>query len=160
MFDPEAYGPVVAGVLALDHGSAEARDTIRRSGLPDLVRAGLFLHLGCWKEAHEVAQDIDTQDGSYWHAIVHRLEPDASNAAYWVRRVGSHPTFPALRARAAESGYRTGVTWDPIAFIDYCENARPGSEEERIAQDVQRAEWELLFDHCAREAKLGASGPS
>ena len=103
MFDPEAYGPVVAGILALDRGSAEARDTIRRSGLPDLVRAGLFLHLGCWKEAHEVAQDIDTQDGSYWHAIVHRLEPDASNAAYWFRRVGSHPTFPALRARAAES---------------------------------------------------------
>src|SRR5678816_4335310 len=40
MFDTDAYGPTIAGILALP--AEEARDSIRRSGLPDLVRAGLF----------------------------------------------------------------------------------------------------------------------
>jgi hypothetical protein len=155
MFDPQAYGPEIAGILALAPG--EARDAIRRSALPKLVRAGLFLHFNYWDEAHEMAQDVETPDGSFWHGIVHRLEPDPGNAAYWFRRVGAHPVFPALRTRAGELGYRSGATWDPIAFIDYCENARPGSEEERIAKEVQRAEWELLFDYCARQAKAGSA---
>jgi hypothetical protein len=158
MIDPQAYGPEIAGILAL--APNEARDAIRRSALPKLVRAGLYLHFDYWEEAHELAQDVETPDGSYWHGIVHRQEPDAANAAYWFQRVGAHPIFPALRARAAELGYRTGANWDPIAFIDYCENAQAESAEEQIARDVQRAEWELLFDYCAREAKPGAAQTS
>ena len=67
--------------------------------------------------------------------------------------------FPSL-ARAAEkvaakypeAKFRTGATWDPFAFIDFCEQARraPGSGAERLAQEIQRAEWQLLFDYCAR----------
>jgi hypothetical protein len=66
--------------------------------------------------------------------------------------VGKHPIFPALRARAAEIGVECGKSWDPLAFIDYCEAARqrPGSPEERKALEVQRAEWQLLFDWCAK----------
>jgi hypothetical protein len=158
MIDPQAYGPEIAGILALPPD--EARAAIRRSKLPKLVRAGLYLHFNYWEEAHELAQDVETPDGSYWHGIVHRQEPDAANAGYWFRRVGEHSIFPALRARAAELGYRTGATWDPIAFIDYCENARAGSPEEQIAKEVQRAEWELLFDHCAAQAKPGAAQTS
>jgi hypothetical protein len=153
MFDPDAYGPEIAGIMALPED--EARDAIRRSGLADLVRTGLFLHFGCWKEAHELAQNIETPDGSYWHAIVHRMEPDPDNAAYWFRRVGAHPIFPALRARAAECGYDAGAKWDPFAFIKHCErDAGP------VALAVQRAEWELLFEHCARPAKSGADAAS
>lgn len=153
MFDPNAYGPEVARILAL--GEEEAREAIRVSKLPDLVRTGLFNRFGCWNEAHELAQNIETAEGSYWHGIVHRQEPDAGNAAYWFRRVGSHPIFPALRDRALEIGYRAGGQWDPIAFIDYCER-QPG----KIARGVERAEWELLFDYCARQAKSGGSGSS
>ena len=173
MFDPQAYGPEVARLLALcDDGrrlipltgrvcaSTEARDLLRRSSLPDLLRAGLYLYFSCWQEAHEVAQEIETPEGSYWHAIVHRQEPDAGNAGYWFGRVGDHPIFPELRERAAEAGYDGGARWNPRAFVDYCTRAVPGSAEEQLALEVQRAEWQLLFDHCARQAKLAAPGAS
>jgi hypothetical protein len=83
---------------------------------------------------------------------MHRQEPDPANAGYWFRRVGSHPIFPALRDAASESGFPVQDKWDPFAFIDYCEQARrrPGSIEENIAMAVQFAEWQLLFDYCAR----------
>ncbi len=66
----------------------------------------------------------------------------------WAR----HPIFPALRTRAAEIGVEFGNRWDPLKFIDYCEEARkcPGSPEEQKALEVQRAEWQLLFDWCAK----------
>ena len=153
MFDRFGYGPEVARILGLD--AEEAREAIRVSKLPALVRTGLFNYFGLWNEAHELAQNIETADGSYWHGIVHRQEPDAGNAGYWFRRVGAHPIFPALRARAVEIGYPAGAQWDPIAFIEYCER-QPG----QIARDMERAEWELLFDHCARQAKTGSSGSS
>jgi hypothetical protein len=153
MFDTDAYGPTIASILV--SAAEDARDSIRRSGLPDQVRAGLFLHFGCWKEAHELAQNIETPDGSYWHAIVHRMEPDPDNAAYWFRRVGAHPIFPALRARAQELGYSSGAKWDPFAFIKFCER-----DSGPVSEAVQRAEWELLFDHCARQAKTGETGAS
>lgn len=165
MFNPAQYGEEVARLLALDGAgarlmpltmsectSAEARRLISLSTLPALVRAGLFFYFSCWTDAHEVAQNIDTPDGSYWHALVHRQEPDASNAAYWFRRVGDYPTFPELRKFAAGQGLNFGLSWDPIAFADYCIKARPGSEEERKGQEIQLAEWQLLFDRCARGA--------
>jgi hypothetical protein len=85
---------------------------------------------------------------------MHRQEPDPANAAYWFRSVGRHAIFPALRDEAAAAGFDSGPKWDPFRFIDYFEAARrrPGSEEERIAMQVQLSEWQLLFDYCARRA--------
>jgi hypothetical protein len=112
------------------------------------------LYFSCLDECHSVAQDDATAEGSFWHGILHRQEPDAGNSSYWFRRVGSHPVFPALRSAAAEAGLDLGPKWDPLRFIDYCEQARrkPGSDEEKIALTVQRTEWQLLFDYCARRA--------
>src|ERR1017187_7068819 len=165
MFYPNAYGDEIAGILALDGNgerlmplaggtcsSAEARELLKSSRLPPAVMAGPFPYFSCWDEAHAVAQDLNTAEGSYWHAIVHRQEPDAGNSGYWFRQVGKHPIFAALRARAAEIGVEFGDRWDPLVFVGCCEEARerPGSPEERKAMEVQRAEWQLLFDWCAR----------
>jgi hypothetical protein len=168
MFDPRAYGDEIAAILALDGNgerlmplaggtcsSAEAFNLLKASRLPPAVRAGLYLYFSCRDEAHGVAQNLHTPEGSYWHALVHRQEPDAGNSAYWFAQVGNHPIFPELRARAAEIGVASGKSWAPRAFIDYCEaaRARPGSPEERKALEVQRAEWQLLFDWCARASR-------
>src|ERR1051326_6217760 len=101
-FDAHSYGDSVAGILALDGDGqrpmalAQPRCTspqaaaLLRAAKPnellplaisaDAAVAGLYLYFGCWAEAHEAAQNIDTTEGSYWHAIVHRQEPDAGNS--------------------------------------------------------------------------------
>lgn len=43
---------------------------------------------GDWKSAHNIAQDDHTQDGSWVHAYLHRVEGDQGNASYWYRRAG------------------------------------------------------------------------
>lgn len=177
-FDAAAYGPNVAAILALDGNGerhmalaepacssgkalaalkgAAARQLFPNSRAPEAAMAGLYLYFGCWEQAHETAQEIRAAEGSYWHAIVHRQEPDAWNSDYWFRQVGRHPIFPALRDAAATMGVDFGPEWRPGAFIQLCEDARsaPGSEIERQALAVQQAEWQLLFDYCAATAPL------
>jgi len=131
----------------------QGKDLFPRAYSPQGALSGLYLYFDCIDEAHTIAQDLETADGSFWHGIVHRREPDASNAAYWFRLVGKHPVFPALREEAHLLRFDTGREWDPFAFIDFCEGARerPGSAEEEIALQIQLREWQLLFDYCARE---------
>ncbi len=43
---------------------------------------------GDWERAHELAQEIETTDGAWVHAYLHRKEGDATNAGYWYRRAG------------------------------------------------------------------------
>jgi len=172
-FDAKEFGEEVAGILGLDGdghrlmplvaaecSSEEARrrlgrrtaaELFPRAAAPEAALAGLWLYFSCFEEAHTAAQDIPTPDGSFWHGILHRQEPDAGNAAYWFRRVGSHPIFPALNEEAARSAYATSAEWDPFGFVDYCESARrAGGKTALIAMEVQRAEWQLLFRYCAR----------
>jgi hypothetical protein len=179
MFSPTAYGNTVACLLALDGSgarlmplakgecssgqarkqllAANARGLFPNSRAPEAALAGLYIYFSCRDEAHEIAQNIETVEGSFWHGILHRQEPDAANSTYWFRKVGAHPIFPELRERAAAIGIDFGPRWDPFAFIDLCEKARllPGSPEEQDALKVQSAEWQLLFDYCARPVNSG-----
>ena len=124
------------------------------------AQAGLLLRLGCWAESHQLAQDIHSAEGSYWHAITHRMEPDSANAGYWFRQVGSHRIFPDLLRGAKEilddggpKNWRLKNTWDPFLFLRWCEEAlETGGHAEAAAKQIQMAEWELLFDWCSSNA--------
>jgi len=43
---------------------------------------------GDWGRAHDIAQDIDSREGAWVHAHLHRVEGDIWNANYWYRRAG------------------------------------------------------------------------
>lgn len=58
------------------------------SGLSRALEALWHERRGDWDTAHQIAQDIDTEYGSWVHAYLHRREGDQSNAAYWYRRAG------------------------------------------------------------------------
>ena len=133
---------------------------------PEAALSGLLLLLNCWDASHGISQDIHSPEGSYWHGIAHRIEPDSTNAGYWFRRVGQHPIFLQLRAQAQEIlnrqeqdthklHWQLKSSWDPFLFIDWCDEAReqPGMAGEKAALAIQKAEWWLLFEWCA------SSGP-
>lgn len=170
-FDPTAYGPVIAGLLAVSRlpdlgpGTPDpaVADALRRFDPhrdlgtvvdPDAARAclaGLWLYFDYLDESHAVSQELHTPEGSFWHAVMHRREPDAFNAKYWWRRVGRHPVLDRLRAAAGDGRYTT-----PEAFVDECERVRgTNTPAEEAARRVQLVEWCLLFDHCYRGAVAG-----
>lgn len=172
--DPAGYPPAIAELLrvmplaplgpgtphrslrgqleALDDAAFGGRITDR--GMADACRAGLWLAFDFLDESHAISQELHTAEGSYWHGILHRREPDASNAAYWFRRVGEHPIFETLATEAQDLGLRLGSgRWSPFDFIDLCEKHRgTGGEQETLLRRVQQMEWELLFDWCFRRA--------
>lgn len=57
-------------------------------GLTTLLRALWYDGKDDWETAHNIAQDIHSEDGSWIHAYLHRKEGDHSNASYWYRRAG------------------------------------------------------------------------
>jgi hypothetical protein len=65
---------------------------------PPLVRALWHDATGDWDGAHALAQDVDTADGAWVHAYLHRKEGDASNAGYWYRRAGKPHATDSLDA--------------------------------------------------------------
>jgi hypothetical protein len=146
---PDRVPPLVkhghgdAQVIQLLEGHS-AEDLFPGARAPQGALAGLYFYFGCWQQAHEVCQDDESAEGSYWHGIVHRQEPDGGNANYWFRRAGRHPVQLALAQRFG--------SWDPSAFVTFCERARKGSAEEREALERQLAEWRLLYDFCKEPA--------
>jgi hypothetical protein len=61
------------------------------ANLSALVQALWHERNGDWTRAHEITQDIDTEDASWVHAYLHRREGDLSNARYWYRHARQAP---------------------------------------------------------------------
>ena len=133
------------------------KEIIRDRTAARLCLAGLWLLYDHLDECHSIAQSIETPDGSYWHAIMHRREGDFSNSKYWYRRVGDHAIFPDLAANVRslvahpdELKLSTNL-WDPFAFVDLCEEAIR-RRHDALCRQIQMIEWKALFDHCYRKA--------
>ncbi len=181
-FDPQAFGPIFGPLLAaaplaplgpgrpdravadklsnLSLDAAFAPHKIVDRPMAEACVAGLWLMYDCLDESHTISQSLDNPSGSYWHAIMHRREPDYDNAKYWFRRVGQHPIFPPLAAAAKElaCGDRAAAflaeqtTWDPFGFVDLCAAAEAGrSTTGDLCRLIQQAECRLLFEFCYRQ---------
>jgi hypothetical protein len=57
-------------------------------GLAPLLAALWRDARGDWDRAHELAQSVETAEGAWVHAYLHRKEGDLANADYWYRRAG------------------------------------------------------------------------
>jgi hypothetical protein len=129
---------------------------IKDRALASASMAGLWLFHDFLDESHNISQDLHTAEGSFWHAILHRREPDYWNAKYWFRRVGPHPIGESLRAASIQLDHERvwpalhiSNKWDATAFVDLCEkHADPNSSGHDFCRKVQQAEWNLLFEYC------------
>lgn len=178
-FDAAKYGSAVAELLHLNGdgnrliplacgecSTPQAIPLLNSSGLKaslagakaaDAALAGLWLYFSCTEQAHEIAQGLNAPEGAYWHGILHRQEPDAWNAKYWFRQVGKHPIHDVLCDEAAAISRKLATdlqipaAWDPAWFVDLCDEIwdTPKHRHHQAALEIQRAEWQLLFDYCA-----------
>ena len=171
-FDPRSYPPAIAALwtdrlpeLGPGRPNESARAALAaltpETIVPELrdreaalgCLSGLWLLHDFLDESHRISQDLHTWYGSYWHAIMHRRDPDADNAKYWFRRVDANPVFNALAADAAELGLPVHGGWDPFVFVDRCEIERgSGSDFELLCRRGQLREMQLLLDWCYRTA--------
>jgi len=132
--------------------------------MAECCRAALWLSHDFLDESHTISQSIATVEGSYWHGIMHRREPDYDNAKYWFQRVRQHAIFADLAHEAsalataapgdsAAEFLQTQPTWDPFRFVDLCQAVSRGkSASGPLCRQVQQLEWRLLFAHCWKRA--------
>jgi hypothetical protein len=156
---PLVVGETVPSVPRESLQDLKADSLFPHARVPNAALAALWRYFSYLEDCHEIVQRLESPEAQFLHAILHRQEPDSGNAAYWFRHLGQHPVFRPLCHQAdqilssyPEAEFRTGGKWDPFSFILFCERARqqPKSASERAALEIQRAEWQLLFDHCAR----------
>lgn len=135
------------------------------------LMAGLWQMNDFLDQSHEAAQSVEGEGrhcgGDYWHAILHRREPDYGNAKYWFRRVGKHPIHANLLEHVPRSltacskddaerwgGRLTKNGWDPLAFVDLCEFVADAQNAELAcsARQLQFLEMTMLLAQTYRDA--------
>lgn len=135
-------------------GQAVKDDTFGAS-----VKSGLLLWNDALDVSHKISQKIEGQTGSYWHGIMHRREPDYSNAKYWFRRAGAHAIFPALREQVLAlieersnhapeladyaSAIQQKTDWDASQFVDWCQDAA-GTSDENVVEFLKATQVEEI----------------
>ena len=122
--------------------------------------AGLLQLHDYLDESHSVSQSMEGDRlGDHWHGIMHRREPDYSNAKYWYRRVGRSPVFAELaqRADAVLAACQSSVAeaqrqklgtphdWDPFAFVDFCQQQSRSATGDLAAAAREIQFWEMLL---------------
>ena len=75
------------------------------TGLSPEARAHWFTKRGDWETAHGIAQDLETPNGAWIHALLHLIEGDLGNARYWFVAAG----------RPVRKPDQIDALWDEIA---------------------------------------------
>jgi hypothetical protein len=131
------------------------------------LAAGVWQMNGFLDRSHELAQSVEgrgkNRAGDYWHAIMHRREPDYGNAKYWCRQVEQHGIHSLLAADAdlilekcgtpAADRWRTGLVgkghtkWNAASFVDLCEHVADGHDSvlQLAVEKIQLIEMALLL---------------
>lgn len=123
------------------------------------LHAGLLLLHDDLDGSHSQSQTIEGEEGhygDYWHAIMHRREPDYGNAKYWFRRVGRHSAMRPLAKALREGGLGLipepwdsrlsgSGGWDSMALVDLCEAAARNPALDAVARRIQRIEMLTLL---------------
>jgi hypothetical protein len=162
--EPPELGPGPRpGVRAVKELERDVETALASSDLSDANRKlalGLILlwhdHLDA---AHTIAQANESRDGSYLHAIMHRREPDYSNAKYWFRRVGQHACYTDLANQAVKllapqdpellNQLAPNSQWDAFAFVDACETASRKQRADKVLRQIQAFELMTLLNYLA-----------
>ena len=83
--------------MTLDEFKASL-DAATPPAVAPLLRALWHDARGDWDAAHRIAQDVDTADGAWVHAYLHRREGDLGNARYWYHRAHRPEATDSLEA--------------------------------------------------------------
>lgn len=153
---------VLEQLSALSVNSLSERPLQDRA-MAEACLSGLWLRFNYLDRSHSISQDLHDATGSYWHGIMHRREPDYSNAKYWFRRTGDHPAMIPLAEKANQlvvdesldsaTSFLANDRWDPYAMVDACEAAARGKcAKPELLQKATLLEWETLFEYCYSRA--------
>ena len=123
-----------------------------------LVKVGALWLFGFLEESHRLAQQDNTREGKYWHALIHRSEGYFNNSLYWFSQVGEHPIFKSLRNKwALEKEYlEVSQEWSPKNFVTLCKQIQEGNSETRSTIDLQlmaQIEYNSLMQFVLHQAK-------
>ena len=152
-----------SGIRSVEDVSQEVESVCRGIRLkgPEAVclRALALVWQDHLDEAHGLVQDLSGPEAAWVHGIIHRREPDYSNARYWFHRVGGHEALesmadvaaPILASHAALPFrlIRDG-RWDAFAFIDAVAASLrqgPQSADAALLRILQAGEIGVLGRH-------------
>ena len=80
--------------MTISDFKASLRDSHPPRKINSLLEALWYDGKGDWQSAHEIAQEIHTDNGSWIHAYLHRKEGDQGNASYWYHM--ANRSFPTV----------------------------------------------------------------
>ncbi|QDT97935.1 hypothetical protein [Gimesia aquarii] len=161
--------------LIRDYQPAQDLPSVSSQADAIALKAGLLCIHDYLEESHQLSQSVEHEgphrSGDYWHHIMHRREPDYSNAKYWSRAVGHHPLHVVLPEAVeplfdqfhspAVANWKNQLLqserWSLNSFVDCCAECESNQNLELndLAQNIQWIEMQLLLQKTSLDATTG-----